>query len=54
MTILEEWQRLIFPPDVGDLRGGEQLADGNRYPDVDHLLDQMKSLAKNVMPSFRS
>ncbi len=37
MTILEESQRLIFPPDACDLRGGEQLADGNRYPDVDHL-----------------
>ncbi len=27
MTILEQWQRLIFPPDTNDLRGGERLAD---------------------------
>ena len=36
MDILDQWQRLIFPPDLGDLRAGEQLDSGNRYPDVDH------------------
>ncbi len=53
MGILEHWQRLIFPPDAGDLRGGEQLADGNRYPDVDHLdldahLEGRKTYAVNL------
>ena len=30
MTILEQWQRLIFPPDTNDLRGGERLVDDRK------------------------
>ena len=30
MTILEQWQRLIFPPGTNDLRRGERLADDRK------------------------
>jgi hypothetical protein len=35
MTILEQWQRLIFPPDTNDLRGGERLVDDRKTYAVD-------------------
>lgn len=33
-ALLTQWQRLIFPPTDIPLRAGEQLREGNRYPDV--------------------
>lgn len=33
-TLLTQWQRLIFPPKPLPVRAGEQLREGNRYPDV--------------------
>jgi len=32
--LLTQWQRLIFPPAGVPVRAGEQLREGNRYPDV--------------------
>lgn len=32
-ALLAQWQRLIFPPDGVPVRAGEQLQEGNRYPD---------------------
>lgn len=32
--LLAQWQRLIFPPAGVPIRAGEQLREGNRYPDV--------------------
>jgi replicative DNA helicase len=32
--LLTQWQRLIFPPAGVAVRAGEQLREGNRYPDV--------------------
>jgi hypothetical protein len=31
--LLTQWQRLIFPPAGVPVRAGEQLREGNRYPD---------------------
>lgn len=31
--LLTQWQRLIFPPAGVSVRAGEQLREGNRYPD---------------------
>lgn len=31
--LLTQWQRLIFPPAPIPIRAGEQLREGNRYPD---------------------
>ena len=33
-TLLTQWQRLIFPPEPLPVRAGEQLREGNRYPDA--------------------
>lgn len=33
-ALLEQWQRLLFPPAGVPVRAGEQLRSGNRYPDV--------------------
>lgn len=33
-ALLSQWQRLIFPPVGVAVRAGEQLREGNRYPDV--------------------
>ena len=32
--LIEEWQRLIFPPAGTPLQGGEQLSKGNQYADA--------------------
>ena len=37
--LFAQWQRLILPPDGVPIRAGEQLRDGNRYPDVTGPLD---------------
>jgi len=37
--ILTQWQRLIFPPEGIPVKAGEQLREGNRYPDVTGSLD---------------
>ena len=37
--LLAQWQRLIFPPDPLPVKAGEQLREGNRYPDVTDALD---------------
>ena len=37
--LLAQWQRLIFPPDGHTILAGEQLATGNRYPNVTGPLD---------------
>lgn len=34
LALLTQWQRLIFPPEPLPVRAGEQLREGNRYPDV--------------------
>jgi len=34
-----QWQRLILPPDGVPILAGEQLCEGNRYPDVTGPLD---------------
>ncbi len=34
ILLLTQWQRLIFPPEPLPVRVGEQLREGNRYPDV--------------------
>jgi len=31
--LLAQWQRLIFPPEGTPVKAGEQLREGNRYPD---------------------
>ena len=33
-ALLAQWLRLIFPPEPRPVRAGEQLREGNRYPDV--------------------
>lgn len=32
-ALLQQWQRLIFPPAPIPIKAGEQLREGNRYPD---------------------
>ena len=32
--LLAQWQRLLFPPAGTPIKAGEQLREGNRYPDV--------------------
>ncbi len=56
-----EQRTIVGSPDTFARRVGEFVDAGANYielkplyPDVDHLLDQMKSIAKNVMPSFKS
>ena len=33
-ALLAQWQRLLFPPEGTPVKAGEQLREGNRYPDV--------------------
>ena len=37
--LLTQWQRLIFPPEGTPIRAGEQLREGNRYPNVQGVPD---------------
>ena len=35
-ALFAQWQRLLFPPEPLPVKAGEQLREGNRYPDTDN------------------